>query len=110
MIVNLLKGLLLLLLLLTTSSWFMGSQSSTLGSKSTAKQVIDTFGKGEYLSGKTAIVTGGNSGIGLETCKALASAGCRVILAARSIDAAAKVCHILHMNPLRIYLTYQIIV
>lgn len=58
--------------------------------KSTAKQVLDTFGEGQYLSGKTAIVTGGNSGIGLETCKTLSSAGCRVILCSRSVDAGNK--------------------
>ncbi len=27
-------------------------------------QVIETFGEGKYLTGKTAIVTGGSSGIG----------------------------------------------
>ena len=32
-------------------------------------------------------MTGGNSGIGLETCKALASAGARVIMCSRSIEA-----------------------
>eukprot|EP00597_Dinobryon_sp_UTEXLB2267_P009297 CAMPEP_0170095734 /NCGR_PEP_ID=MMETSP0019_2-20121128/28139_1 /TAXON_ID=98059 /ORGANISM="Dinobryon sp., Strain UTEXLB2267" /LENGTH=349 /DNA_ID=CAMNT_0010317535 /DNA_START=47 /DNA_END=1096 /DNA_ORIENTATION=- len=58
-----------------------------MGAKSTAKEVIDTFGEGKYLAGKTAIVTGGNSGIGLEACKALASAGCKVILCSRSIKA-----------------------
>ena len=26
--------------------------------------MIETFGEGKYLTGKTAIVTGGNSGIG----------------------------------------------
>ena len=40
------------------------------------------------LSGKTAIVTGGYSGIGLETTHALASAGARVIVPARNIDKA----------------------
>lgn len=40
------------------------------------------------LSGKTAIVTGGYSGIGLETTRALASAGARVIVPARTIDKA----------------------
>jgi hypothetical protein len=35
-----------------------------LGAKTTAKEVIERFGEGEYLAGKTAIVTGGNSGIG----------------------------------------------
>jgi hypothetical protein len=29
-----------------------------------ALQVIEAFGSGEYLAGKTAVVTGGNSGIG----------------------------------------------
>lgn len=32
-------------------------------------------------------LSGGNSGIGLETCKALAYAGCKVVLCSRSIDA-----------------------
>lgn len=42
------------------------------------------------LSGKTAIVTGGYSGIGLETTRALAQAGARVIVPARTIDKAQK--------------------
>jgi NAD(P)-dependent dehydrogenase (short-subunit alcohol dehydrogenase family) len=114
------------------------STSTTLGYASTAKQVgfnvkgiynlwvliaslvlqvVDAFGADQYLKGKTAIVTGGNSGIGyelpiifrsdaslqniplhyvrgrLETCKALASAGARVILCSRSVaggEAAVK--------------------
>ncbi len=36
------------------------------------------------LSGKTAIVTGANSGLGFETSKALAGAGARVIMACRN--------------------------
>ncbi len=40
------------------------------------------------LSGQTAIVTGGYSGIGLETTRALASAGARVIVPARTVDKA----------------------
>jgi len=39
--------------------------------KSTAKEVLE----GIDLSGKNAIVTGGYSGIGLETVRALAEAG-----------------------------------
>lgn len=39
---------------------------------------------GVDLSGKTALVTGGYSGIGLETVRALASAGARVIVPARN--------------------------
>jgi hypothetical protein len=56
-----------------------------LGKRSTAKEVIDAFSPN--LKGKTAVVTGGNSGIGTETVKALASAGCRVILCSRNVQA-----------------------
>jgi NAD(P)-dependent dehydrogenase (short-subunit alcohol dehydrogenase family) len=37
------------------------------------------------LTGKVAIVTGGNSGIGLETVRALAEAGCKVVMTSRDI-------------------------
>ncbi|KAJ8727562.1 hypothetical protein PYW07_001681 [Mythimna separata] len=37
-----------------------------------------------HMVGKVVIVTGGNSGLGLETCKDLASRGAKVILACRS--------------------------
>ena len=37
------------------------------------------------------MVTGGNSGIGVETVRALATAGCRVILTSRSVAAGEKV-------------------
>jgi len=64
--------------------------SLTFGKQSTAKQVVDGFSgdKSGFLSGKTALVTGANSGIGLETAKALASQGCRVIFCSRSVSAA----------------------
>lgn len=52
--------------------------------KSTAAEVI----AGIDLSGKTAIVTGGYSGIGLETVRALASAGASVTVPARRPDTA----------------------
>lgn len=52
----------------------------------TSVDVIHANGTGNYLSGKTAIVTGGNSGIGLETCKSLAFAGARVILCSKTIE------------------------
>jgi NAD(P)-dependent dehydrogenase (short-subunit alcohol dehydrogenase family) len=42
------------------------------------------------LSGKTAIVTGGYSGIGIETTRALVEAGAQVILPARRIDVAKQ--------------------
>lgn len=44
--------------------------------------------EGADLAGKTAIVTGGYSGIGLETTRALAGAGAQVIVPARSKDKA----------------------
>src|ERR1700685_4372993 len=51
--------------------------------------------RGVDLSGKTALVTGANSGIGLETARALASVGAAVVVAARrdraGSDAAAQI-------------------
>ncbi len=52
---------------------------SGFGHGTTAMEVI----KGIDLTGKTALVTGGYSGIGTETVKALISAGARVIVAGR---------------------------
>jgi NAD(P)-dependent dehydrogenase (short-subunit alcohol dehydrogenase family) len=51
--------------------------------EATAAEVID----GIDLSGKRAIVTGGSSGIGIETARALAGAGAEVTLAVRDTDA-----------------------
>lgn len=59
-------------------------QSAKLGKASTAREVLEFYNAD--LSGKTAVVTGSNSGIGLETCKALASAGCRVVMACRNVE------------------------
>ncbi|MEO9968980.1 MAG: oxidoreductase [Hyphomonadaceae bacterium] len=52
--------------------------------KSTATEVLE----GKSLVGKNAIVTGGYSGIGLETVRALAEAGARVTVPARRVEAA----------------------
>lgn len=52
---------------------------SGFGPRTTAKQAIES----RDLSGLTAIVTGGHSGLGLETARALADAGARVVVAAR---------------------------
>lgn len=54
---------------------------------STAAQVID----GVDLSGKRAIVTGGASGIGVETARALAGAGAAVTLAVRDMAGGERV-------------------
>ncbi|MEL7128047.1 MAG: oxidoreductase [Pseudomonadota bacterium] len=52
--------------------------------KSTAAEVVE----GIDLTGKNAIVTGGYSGIGIETVRALASAGAKVTVPARRLEAA----------------------
>lgn len=62
---------------------------SGFGAKSTATEVI----RGIDLTGKIAIVTGGNTGIGLETTKVLASAGATVIVPARDLEKARKNLH-----------------
>jgi NAD(P)-dependent dehydrogenase (short-subunit alcohol dehydrogenase family) len=56
------------------------------GFRSTAAEVL----KGVDLSSKRAIVTGGASGIGLETARALAGAGAEVTLAVRNPEAGAR--------------------
>lgn len=52
--------------------------------KSTASEVL----KGIDLAGKNAVVTGGYSGIGIETVRALVGAGARVTVPARRVEAA----------------------
>ena len=59
------------------------SISTPFGFSSTADDVI----AGVDLSGKRAIVTGGASGIGVETARALAAAGAEVTLAVRRLRA-----------------------
>jgi NAD(P)-dependent dehydrogenase (short-subunit alcohol dehydrogenase family) len=59
---------------------------SGFNASSTASEVI----KGIDLTGKIAIVTGGNAGIGLETTKVLAAAGATVIVPARDVQKARK--------------------
>lgn len=53
---------------------------------STAADVV----AGHDLTGKRAIVTGGASGIGVETVRALASAGAEVTIAVRDLDQGAR--------------------
>ncbi|MEZ2388954.1 SDR family NAD(P)-dependent oxidoreductase [bacterium RCC_150] len=60
---------------------------SGFGHYSTAREVV----AGLDLHGKTAIVTGGYSGLGLETVKALASAGASVTVPARRPEHAREV-------------------
>ena len=55
------------------------SARSKFGARSTAREVV----AGHDLRGREAIVTGGASGIGIETVRALALAGARVVIATR---------------------------
>ncbi|EFJ20922.1 hypothetical protein SELMODRAFT_108010 [Selaginella moellendorffii] len=64
-----------------------GNGESGYGFHTSAEDIT----QGLDLSPTTAIVTGATSGIGLETAKALAMRGARVILAARNIKAAQSV-------------------
>ena len=57
---------------------------SGFGATTTAAEVL----AGRNLCGTTAIVTGGHSGLGLETTRALADAGAQVVVGARDVDVA----------------------
>lgn len=61
-----------------------------MGSSFVPKTAAADVLKGISLSGKNIIVTGGYSGIGLETVRALAGAGARVTVPARRADVAAE--------------------
>lgn len=65
----------------------------TLGKTSTASQVVAQYAGVDSFKGKTAVVTGGASGIGLETVKALASAGFRVVVASRDPAGCEATCN-----------------
>ena len=56
--------------------------TSAFGARSSALDVVQNVS----LAGKTALVTGGASGLGFETSRALASAGAAVTLAVRNLD------------------------
>jgi NAD(P)-dependent dehydrogenase (short-subunit alcohol dehydrogenase family) len=61
---------------------------TAFGKRSTAEDVT----AGMDLSGKTALVTGCNSGLGLETMRVLALRGAHVIGAARTLEKARNAC------------------
>ena len=60
--------------------------TTPLGAASTAAEVVD----GSDLTGRRAIVTGGASGLGIETARALAGAGAEVTLAVRNLEAGER--------------------
>lgn len=69
---------------------YQGALQRPIGSGFNAASTTDDVIKGIDLTGKTAIVTGGYAGIGLETVKALALAGANVIVPTRNIEKAKK--------------------
>ena len=69
---------------------YQGALQQPLGSGFNAGSTASDVVKGINLVGKIAIVTGGNTGIGLETTITLAGAGATVIVPARDIKKARK--------------------
>jgi len=69
---------------------YQGALQQPIGSGFNATTTTNEVIKGIDLTGKIAIVTGGNTGIGLETTKILANAGATVIVPARDIEKATK--------------------
>lgn len=67
-------------------SLFQSNGPSGFGASSTAEQVTE----GLSLAGKTFLVTGCNSGLGLETLRVLALRGARVLGTARTVEKAAE--------------------
>lgn len=69
---------------------YQGALQQPTGSGFSAKSTTEDVIKGIDLTGKIAIVTGGNTGIGLETTKTLSAAGATVIVPARDVEKASK--------------------
>jgi NAD(P)-dependent dehydrogenase (short-subunit alcohol dehydrogenase family) len=69
---------------------YNGALQRPIGSGFSAASTSTEVIKGIDLTGKIAIVTGGYTGIGLETTKTLAGAGATVIVPARSMEKARK--------------------
>ena len=67
---------------------FKGKGPNGFGYGTTATEVV----AGCDLAGRTMLVTGCGSGLGLETIRALASRGARVVATARTLDKARAAC------------------
>ena len=68
----------------------ISKQQKPTNSEFHSKTNADEITKGIDISNKTAIVTGGYSGIGLETTRALVTAGAKVIIPAKRKEIACK--------------------
>lgn len=73
-----------------TQNNYQGALQKPVGSGFTAASTASDVIKGIDLTGKIAIVTGGHTGIGLETTRTLTSAGATVIVPARDTEKAKK--------------------
>jgi len=69
---------------------YNGALQKPIGSGFNAASITIDVIKGIDLKGKIAIVTGGGTGIGLETVKTLSEAGATVIVPARDVEKAKK--------------------
>lgn len=69
---------------------YQGALQQPIGSGFNATSTTTEVIQGIDLTGKTAIVTGGNTGNGLETTKTLAAAGATVIVPARDVEKARR--------------------
>lgn len=67
-----------------------GALQKPIGSGFNALSTTSDVINGIDLTGKVAIVTGGNTGIGLETVKTLSNAGATVVIPARDVEKAKK--------------------
>lgn len=67
-----------------------GALQAPIGSGFTATSTASEVMQGISLAGKVAIVTGGYTGLGLETTKALAAAGATVLVPARNLAKAQE--------------------
>lgn len=69
---------------------YEGALQKPIGSGFNATSTTSDVIKGIDLKGKIAIITGGNTGIGLETVKTLSKAGATIIVPARNVEKAKE--------------------